>query len=48
MTVQIQPISLGSILAIIVIVLAIVFMAIGKMSYMDGGLFLLLGIARLC
>ena len=42
-----MPSSIGAILAIIVLVLVIVFMAIGQMDYKLGGLFALLAIARL-
>lgn len=41
------PGSLGAILAILVIVLAVVFMAIGQMDFKVGGLLVALGIARL-
>lgn len=47
MKVQLPPFSLGSILAVIVLVLAIVFAAIGHLSFIIAGLLALLAIARL-
>ncbi len=48
MNVQLQPLSLGSILAIIVLVLAVVFIAIGHLPLVTGLLIAALAVARLC
>ena len=42
-----MPSGIGAVIAIIVLVLVIVFMAIGQMDYKMGGLFALLAVARL-
>jgi hypothetical protein len=39
--------SLGAVIAILVIVLGVVFMAIGLMDFKVGGLLVALGVARL-
>ena len=41
------PAGLGAIIAIIVLVLAVVFMAVGRLDYVPGGLIAGLAIARL-
>lgn len=42
-----MPSGIGAVIAVIVLVLAVVFMAIGQMDYRTGGLFALLAVARL-
>lgn len=44
---QLQPVSLGFILALIAAVLAIVFLAIGQITFVVGGLILLVALSRL-
>lgn len=45
---QIQcPTGLGAIIAVIVLVLAVVFMAVGRLDYVTGGLLAALAVARL-
>jgi hypothetical protein len=41
------PFSIGSVIAVIVLVLAVVFMAVGQMDFKTGGMFAALAIARL-
>jgi hypothetical protein len=48
MNIQFPPWSLGSVLALLVLILAIVFLAMGRLSFIDGGLIALLALARLC
>jgi hypothetical protein len=47
MNLTFSPLSLGKIIAIIALVLSIVFLAIGKISLIVGGLFFLLAFAIL-
>lgn len=48
MTVQFPPWSLGSILAIVILILAIVLMVIDSLPLVLGGLVAGLALARLC
>ncbi len=41
----IQPLSIGKIFAIIAFILAVVFIAVGKLTMIDGGLMALLSVA---
>lgn len=45
--VSFPPLSIGSIIAILVLVLAVVFMAVNRLDYVTGGLLAALAIARL-
>ena len=42
-----MPSGIGAVIAVIVLVLAIVFMAVGQLDYKVGGLLALLAVARL-
>lgn len=41
------PTGIGAVIAIVVLVLAVVFMAVGRLDFVTGGLFAALAIARL-
>lgn len=47
MNVTLPSWSIGSVIAIIVLVLAIILIVLGKMPALEGGLFVALAIARL-
>lgn len=45
---QLAPLSFGFALALVALVLVIVFLALGKISLIVGGLILLVALSRLC
>lgn len=47
MNVQIPALSVGSILALLVLVLSVVFIAIGRLDPLTGGVIAVLALARL-
>jgi hypothetical protein len=44
---SVPPITVGWILALLVLVLTVVFVAIGRLDFVDGGLIAALAVARL-
>ena len=47
MNFALPPFSIGSVIAVIVLVLAVVFMAVGQLDFKVGGLIAALAVARL-